>query len=507
MSNKVTVNAVAEKPTVSLSFSDRVLGRLVKIDNVDDVPAARDLASDMFWNLYKSEPRTRDDVPAERRVNEKLIDWARSTPGFETARANSIGNMPASSLSSALLAENLRNDEIMGEIMRAVEELEKLSAERDAKRSESAGAQMAADATDDADAAEQFAQRAADAADAADKLGDAVDQLAQQLAEAVDGAKENPIAAASMSAATRAASSKAAETARIMAGFGLAGASDVRTDPAAAAEFARRANDKIRRIAELAGRVKGFALKSYRETVKTGSVLTRVELTNRIDRVMPSERALLRPDAPAFARAETVGRLVSDGLLGFAPAGDGEKSGPFVFGLDVSGSMGIGERLIVGRAVGIGLAMAARELGREFVLFDFAADSSKIGCVTSRDSWADVMEWAARGAGGGTDFDMAIDFALLQLVKLERVKRADLVFASDGEGRVSNDTIARWNRVSDDTGARLFYVPVDGAAARYAGTPNSWFNIGKIADRIFPVPDFSGGAAVQLASGVGAAIH
>jgi len=511
-------NGIATKPTEQLSFGERVLGRLVKIDlgeptridqRRDDETATADLAADIFWNLYKRETNPVADVPPERKINQRLINWMRETPGFENSRATSIANLPASALSTALLTHHLESDEIMGELLRQQNEIDKLAKTRDDAAARSEMFNAAADATestgdepgddDGGMTVDDWREMANQQNETVDQLNAEIESLVAATESAIENAKNDPMTAASISAATRAAADESAATARIMAGFGLSGASDVRNDPTAAVEFMSKINDKIKRIAELAGRVKGFALTAYRERVQTGPVVTRIGVTKNIQNLMPSELALLRPDAPTMIRAAKIAELVESGLLGYQPVGDAEKSGPFVYGLDVSGSMS-GERLIVGRAVGLGLAMAAAELGREYILFDFAAKRDRVRIVTSRDDWRDHLEWASFGAGGGTDFDMAIDVAVEQLVKMGNPERADLVFASDGEGNISDETIDNWKLFQNATGARLMYVPVDKSAVDWMGS--KWFNVDQIADEIFAVPTFDGNAASNLARNV-----
>lgn len=527
-------NGIADKPTEQLTFGQRVLGKLVRIDlgkresdvvdvtgkpyefdpDPANVAATTDLAADVFWNLYKSERTPVANVPAERRINESLINWMHETPGFEKSRGHSVGNLPASAMSAALLTHYLQSDEIMGELLRQQDEIDKLAHERENARAQSAMFNAAVDAaleqeaTTGEPAAEfpniaDWREMADDDEARAQQLDQLIGQMVDAMEETIENAKSDPLTAAAMSAATRDAADAAADMAQVMAGFGLSGASDVKTDPNAAVEFAAMINDQIREIAELAGRVKGFAMRAYRERVQTGSVATQIGVTNRIDRLMPSELALLRPDAPAAIRGAKIAELVESGLLGYLPTGDGEKSGPFVFALDESGSMGDNNRLVVGRAVGLGLAMAARELGRKYVLFNFAAEPSAIRTITDGDDWRAHLEWASTGAGGGTDFDMAILHASTFLKSLgDDGNRADCVFASDGEGHVSDTTTKNWRKFVDTTGARLIYVPVDDESIEYMDSP--YFNLGEIADMTLAVPRFDGDAAVELAANVAA---
>lgn len=519
-------NAIAKKPTENLSFGDRVFGRLVQIELGDpnefgaveiDPESTTDLAADVFWNLYKRETKPRDDVPPERRINQSLIRWMRETPGFEKSRGNSIANLPASAMSAATLTHYLKTDDVMGELLKQQQQLDEMAAERDDEQQRADMFNAAADAAETDDGADgdepgdngsglapdEWREMANERQQHADALSEQIAALADAMEQTVETAMDDPITSAAMSAATRESANDAEKMARIMAGFGLSGYSDVKNDPAAALELTEMIDEQIAEIAEMAGRVKGFALKSFRERVQTGPVLTRTGVTKRIDRLMPSELALLRPDAPTTIRAAKMAELVESGLLGYLPTGDGERAGDFVYGLDESGSMGIGRRLVVGRAVGLGLAMAAAELGRGFVLFNFAADRRGIRVVTSNDDWRDLIEWASYDAGGGTDFDMAIDVAIEQLRKMDGAKNADLVFASDGEGRVTPETIVEWNKFKSETGARLFYVPVDTASEKIARDGGSWFNIGEIADDVFATPNWDNDGAVELAGKIG----
>jgi uncharacterized protein with von Willebrand factor type A (vWA) domain len=200
-------------------------------------------------------------------------------------------------------------------------------------------------------------------------------------------------------------------------------------------------------------------------------------------------------------RALQVCRLLTEGLTGFVPAGDGEESGPFVGAIDFSPSMW-GQSLVVAKAVGLGLAMTARELGREYILFCFASDESAIKVVTSKDGWRDHLEFCQSKTSGGTDFNMALDFAMEEIHNLNQPEKADIMFLSDGEGSLNDDMIEAWEYWKEELGTRLFYVPCD--ASGNAGNLPDYFNLDEVADEVILLDTLDAQGGTDLAQRVGA---
>jgi hypothetical protein len=300
--------ALPKISTLALSSPERALGRLVplSVSREPDGPAQSDLAGDGFYSLYKATPDFREPAPPERAINHALLKWTRSLQGWEQGRAHTVANLPAAMAAAGLLWESLTSEEALQEALKKQEEAAKKARQADEQEALAAGYQ-AAGMDDQAQACAAQAEAARQAAQADAQAGLA----------SLEQAQADAMAQAAVAQATRQAGQAGQETARAMAGWGLGPGSDVRTDPQAALEFARRQTDRLRRIAELAGRMRGIALQARRERVVHGPIPAVAGLTRDLTKVFPSELALLRSDAPAVLRAQQVARWAEGGLLGW----------------------------------------------------------------------------------------------------------------------------------------------------------------------------------------------
>lgn len=481
------VKAVPQVPIHQLSIGNRALGKLVDIqlpqleDKQLDQQASWDLAGDLFWRQFRGDGvSVRDPVPNERMVNQRLIDWIAETGG-EKFKANR-GNLPASKVATELLWQNAMRDEVIQEAMKAQQEYEDAEAEKMAHEQQR---DQKMESGDEAGARKHEAE-----------INKLAMQMQNQLAEMdarTEQATTDQVTRATVVAAAKAAAEKADEVRSMMIGFGLGPHEAAYEDPAAAQKFLSLAQGHIAEIAKIAGRIRGFALTAHRSRVRVGPVSMQVGPTKNPLKLFPTEAMKLGKNAPRLTQFEARTRFLSDGLTGWLPVEDGEKEGPFVAGIDVSGSMS-GARIIVAKGVALGLAQAARETGREFILFAFASDRSKLFAVTSNDDWSEVIRWCGMAASGGTDFDMAMEFAIEKLHEMSQVDRADFLFISDGEGYLSPARLDDWLNHKTEHGARLFYVPV---VAQY---PQN--TIVRIADKVIHLTDFDEKAGTKLAESV-----
>lgn len=492
------VAAVPEISTLALSARQRALGRMarVKLHREPDGASEKDLAGDLFHNMFQAEPQDRPEIPIERGTNKALMDWMRETHGWEQARANTVGSLAASMAASGLMWANLTNEETMKDALDKQQEAE--NAAKEAKQKQAAADAMmdAATQMEDAGNHADANQMRADAQKAAADANTARQQaqaLAAQAQAMIDDEREKPLAQAKMAKATKDAASKAQETAEAAAGWGMGPGSLINSDPSAALEFLKANTGKIAQIARLAGRMRGFALQARRERSPRGMVPTKVGLTQDLRHVFTTELAFLRPDAPATMRAQKVAQFVDSGLLGYVPTSDAEKDGPFVAAVDVSPSMRSPHaREIVAKAVALGVAQVAKMDGRPYILMAFGSDARLITVVHSDQPWKEHLAWASNSQSGGTDFDMAIGKAMELLAGL---RRADCLFISDGEAGVSDETVKRWRTFQDESGARLFYVPVG---------QGGYIDIEDLSDKVYHLANLDEATGADLAGRLGA---
>lgn len=485
------VNAAPDISTLDLGVSEYSLGSMVELDVaenvsgadafVDGTPALDDLAGDIFWSLY-DDPGGAKEVPNTRRVNQTLVDWMKDSKGYGEAVEDTQYDLPVSMASAGLMFNHMTQEKVVQEALKKQEEAE-AERQRQLVNQQLAAGMRKAGADDAADKYEAWATEAAAKAD----------QIADAAAAILDGVKDNPAMQAAVNLAGMKAAEKAQEVRQVMMGYGLGPGSNVQGSAEEALKFLAAMSEDIARIAEIAGRIKGFAMTAIREAVKFGPMTTHVGLTKDLMKVLPVERTYLSPKAPPVLRAMKVASLVTEGLPGWSPSGEGEKAGPFVGAVDFSPSMW-GDRLIVAKGIALGLARAAQEQDREYILFCFASDESAISCVSSQDGWQAHLAWASAQTSGGTDFDMALTYACQKLAELSDYERADLMFISDGEGHVSEENIEAWQRWRKEAGARLQYIPVGSAHET-----DEHYNIDQVADEIIPLAQVDEASGTKLA--------
>jgi len=423
-----------------------------------------DLAGDGFFELFLQTPCAVTPPPQERAINRALLDWVTGTRSWEESKAPVVGNLPASIASASLLWELLTSEEALKAALEKQEEA--------AKAAEEARVQEVLAQAFSAAGMEAEARAAAEAASQAQAR---VQAALAQAEEALAAARQDAMVQAAVASAARQAGKAGQEVVQAMAGWGLGPGSAVRVDPQAALEFLRRNSAKLRRIAELAGRMRGIALQTSRENVPTGPVPVDTGLVEDLTAIFPDELALLHPGAPSLIRAQAVARWAQGGLLGWKLAGQADRRGPFVAAVDVSGSMA-GEREMVAKGVALGVAQAAKAEGRKYILFTFGADQDPIVVCTSDDDWEAHIAWAEQAAHGGTSFNRALQEAM---ERLGEDRRADLLFISDGEAWVADELAQAWLGFKRERGCRLLYVPV---ASGYG-------SMEKLADIVIPVSE------------------
>ncbi len=472
------VRALPDTPVNVLTVAERALGRLlrVQLQREPQGDAEADLAGDAFFALYKASPALREEVPPERSVNRALLEWAQSTAGWEQSRAHTVANLPAALAAAGLLWGLLTSEEALQEALKKQEEAEERAREAAALEAASQGLWVAGMDGE----AEEAAQRA-------QRLRGEAQALAQAAKEKLAEAQDNAMTRAAVAHAVRQAAQEASEVAQVMGGWGLGPGSDVRIDPRAALDFIRRNSAKLRRIAALAGRMRGIALQARRERVTHGPIPAEAALTRDLRHTFPTELALLHPNAPAVLRAEAIARWAEAGLLGWRLRGDAEKRGPFVAAVDVSGSMR-GEREIVAKAVALGVAQVARAEGRKYILFTFGSDDDPVYAVASDQGWEEHLRWAEMSRGGGTSFNRALRETMKRLREMN-ARGADALFISDGEAVVADEVARQWRAFREATGARLLYVPV----------AQGYGSIERLADRIVPLAELDEKAGEGLA--------
>ena len=468
MANKST--AVRLNPavsTVALTPGDRALGKFLTVD-VTGAPgeAEADLAGDIFHNLYSGRA-LQEEAPQERVVNHSLLGWASENNGWERAASNSRNNLTVATVTTKMLWDNLTTDEAVKKAMDRQQKAEEAQRQAEAAR---AAARAAAQA--------QF-ENAAELAKHADQAEQAAAK-AQAKAAAEAGKLADPLNQAYIAKAVKEAADKSGEVAVAMGGWGHGAGQQLRTDPKAALQYMQRLTPKAQEIAKRAGRFRDIGSQARLSTVAQGFTPNDMVLSKDLLKILPDQVALLGATSPDLLRKTTMIELANHGLLSFELSGEGEKAGPFVAAVDVSGSMH-GEREITAKAIALGIAQVAQQENRIYNLFSFSSNHDNTIEVSSVDGWEAHLTWAEGTINGGTSFDLALLRSMDLLRSMgDAGKAADVLFISDGEAMVSPQVAQQWKAFKAATGSRLLYV----AVAR-----TGYDSIERLADTVFSVTD------------------
>jgi uncharacterized protein with von Willebrand factor type A (vWA) domain len=482
------------KPVHQLTTRQRIMGRAIDLPAHvrPENEAQEDLAGDAVLSLMDAPP-LREQVPAERSLNQTLIKYAKGLDAYKNARGSCAGNLPASLMAGGLLFNRLQADETINEAMQQ-------QADLDEKQNEANAAEAAANALEQQpELTPEQQQQLQQMREQAQQAQTEASQMAQQLQDRVEQLIGNPTNQAAITRAMREAADTGKETAKVMAGWGIGSGTPARIDAQQAMNYLQRMNsEKLKKIALAAGRFRGIASDARSQRVVRGSHPTGVIRTQDPLQIFPTYLARISPLAPDAIRKLALAEFAEGGLPGTDRKSNANDSGDFVGATDVSGSMQYGMREVLAKGVMLGLAQAKKAEHRKYKLFSFSSDPNNIVSVDYQQGWPEHLDWAEKTIAGGTDFDLALTMTMRYIEEIG-AKKTDVVFGSDGDGMVSEAKAAEWRAFSQRTGARLIYVPV--ANSRCVG-------VTELADMIFPVADLlAEGAADELTRKLAQAIR
>lgn len=219
-------------------------------------------------------------------------------------------------------------------------------------------------------------------------------------------------------------------------------------------------NKTLRLLAKMVGRMKrlaqGFQAKKIN---KTPEEIVDVETGNDLKRVLPAEMLFLTNPK---TRMIFYKKYYEMSLLQYKKTGvEKAGKGPIFLMTDESGSMS-GNRIIWAKAVGLALAWIAQKQKRSLILGGFSSS----GQIWTKEypggiiSPAEVEEYANHFYDGGTDFEMALTRSIEDIKKSKFMKKADLVFVSDGDCWCSESFVEEFKRKKHDLGLRVISIGV-----------------------------------------------
>lgn len=255
-------------------------------------------------------------------------------------------------------------------------------------------------------------------------------------------------------------------------GFSMPGNSVVRNPGPADMKAIRDAHsrlkdsDRLKRIAELAGRFERVAAAKARSKVKPGvGEVHGVSLggLDELARILPSELVTLRHPK---LRTVLMARLLLRQALVYSMKGrEPQARGPIVVLLDESDSMNDYGKDIWAKAVCLALLNTATRQKRAWHLVAFQKRIVReVAIPAGRATPADIQEALDHRCSGGTDLDEPVIRAIEIIKTSPTMKQADVVVITDGEASLEHSTVNEATELTRTEGVSWFVVGVGPAA-------------------------------------------
>jgi uncharacterized protein with von Willebrand factor type A (vWA) domain len=195
-------------------------------------------------------------------------------------------------------------------------------------------------------------------------------------------------------------------------------------------------NSKLKQIATLAGRFQNLALHYQSTKTKHGvDEIVDIKMGNDINKIVPTELVYLDdPDLDIVF----YDKLSQRKLLQFDTEGKENLSkGPIILCIDGSGSM-TGDREVWSKAFALGLLTIAKKQKRDFSIIHFGSEREiKTYSFSSKIDPTNLLEALSYFFHGGTNFEQPLHTAVKLIKENKNMKKADIVFITDGECVVS----------------------------------------------------------------------
>jgi uncharacterized protein with von Willebrand factor type A (vWA) domain len=223
---------------------------------------------------------------------------------------------------------------------------------------------------------------------------------------------------------------------------------------------------RLKKIAELAGRMQRIALAKRRSVVRTNKdELIGVTLGKDLSRTMPTDLALL---ANAQTRGMFFKKFHENQLLNYDLSGtEVLGKGPFVICVDSTGSMLDDNKETWAKSVALGLLAIAEQEKRDVSLCQFGGSSQELVSwhlpyasnprAVNRKTIMEFLETFL--CAGSTDLESPLLWAAEQIAPASSTQhKADVILLTDGISHFSTDFLTKWKTAVDTIGFSTYAV-------------------------------------------------
>ena len=271
-----------------------------------------------------------------------------------------------------------------------------------------------------------------------------------------------------------------------LSGWGTGGASGMPLNGEALAELSGRLADseKLRRLAEEAGRMRRIALGKQKSKVDHGAdEVSDVVRGADLARLLPTELAKLADPTRflEFARGLTERSLAQYQLRGTERLG----RGPLVVCIDESGSME-GPPELWAKALALGLLQVATLQRRPCRVVAFSSRVVRVhDWLPSEVDPGALIESLLPFDGGGTEFEPPLKSALESIEAEPSLRHADVIVITDGVAEVTESFVQQWAEGRKRLGFTTYAIHI----ATAGDEPESILK--ELADQVLRLADFN----------------
>jgi uncharacterized protein with von Willebrand factor type A (vWA) domain len=432
------------------------------------------LLRDLFWSFHKRVPRIAPVAPLSpaHEINREIIEQIFSTTEWREMRESGTVGDPLSSAMATIGCAASAVAALDKETIRYLNQLHELATEVDRLFAHADSLDELAALSPDEERSDQLKRQAAQARADATKREKMSERLNRKLEESSEVREQKVRRAVRRGLAEAMADvDQANDAIKAFGGgydgdFGMENGAGRRNSLSTkekliiAQQVGR--SPKLQQIAAVCGRFTRIALQQQKTRVKhPPDEITSITTGNEIERLLPSEIALLADDdlEDLFYLKFAERGLMQYDLIGHEPEGQG----PIIIAIDESGSMTTDYRGMTGevwsKAVMLALLSIARLQKRDLAVIHFSGpDELRLDLFPKGEATpAQVIACAAFFFNGGTVFEPWMKKAL-ELVDGSQFEKADVICVSDGISDVSMEALAEWTKRRAECGMRAYGV-------------------------------------------------
>ncbi|MCF6095077.1 VWA domain-containing protein [Microaerobacter geothermalis] len=406
------------------------------------LPSFLPLMGDMWASLYKMSPELKENVHPKLEINRMVMEQVMNDHLFQNFReytrlddfASALGAIKFSEKTREWMERQKKMDERLNELLNQA-----LEAQREAEQKQQKAEQLKQQ-TEEAEQngdknTSQLKKKAEKAQAEADQAQENANQAIFQAAHTLQGSLNNGFFQQMIAAAAN-ETREAKENVKSLLGGFQAGNGDAELrkvplrDQLALADVLS-SHQKLKKIAEWAGRFKAIARQKQKakhvETVERNGI----SIGNSIERLLPMELGYY---SNPVTKQDFLRRFAEGQTLQYSPEGkETLGKGPIILCLDQSGSMNRLDEQSKGFA--LALMMIARKQKRDFALILFSTVTKTLIYEKGKIKTDDLVELATTFLGGGTHFDKPL-LEAVKIIEKSRFKKADIIFVTDGEANL-----------------------------------------------------------------------